>query len=107
MLVTLFGIVILVSPVHPKNASSPMLVTLFGIVIFVSPVHPMNAELAIPTVLALKATDVTEVSQFTTHLSTYDTPFSFCIRFMQLENAEEPMLSTLFPIVTLVSPVPY
>ena len=35
MLVTLFGIVILVNPVHPSNAEVPILVTLFGIVILV------------------------------------------------------------------------
>ena len=32
MLVTLFGIVIEVRPLQPKNAASPMLVTLLGIV---------------------------------------------------------------------------
>ena len=32
MLVTLFGIVTLVSPLQPENAHSPMLVTLSGIV---------------------------------------------------------------------------
>ena len=41
---TLSGIVMLVSPVQPENASLPMLVTLFGIVMLVSPVQPENAE---------------------------------------------------------------
>ena len=35
MLVTLSGIVILVSLVHPQNAEPPMLVTLSGIVMLV------------------------------------------------------------------------
>ena len=47
MVVTLLGMVMLVSPVHPRNAPSPMVVTLLGMVMLVSPVHPENAELAI------------------------------------------------------------
>ena len=43
MLVTLSGIVMLVSELHPLNASSPMLVTLDGIVIFVSEKQSLNA----------------------------------------------------------------
>ena len=45
MLVTLLGIVTLVSPLQPKNASLPMLVTLLGIVTLVSPLQPKNASL--------------------------------------------------------------
>ena len=44
MLVTLFGIVILVNPVQLLNAHSPMLVTLSGIVTLVKPVQPENAR---------------------------------------------------------------
>ena len=40
MLVTEFGIVTEVKPVHPLKASRPMLVTEFGIVTDVKPVHP-------------------------------------------------------------------
>jgi hypothetical protein len=40
MLVTLFGIVTLVSPLQPENAEEAMLVTLSGIVTFVSPLQP-------------------------------------------------------------------
>ena len=43
MLVTLFGIVMFVSPVQPENAKLLMLVTLFGIVMLESPVQPENA----------------------------------------------------------------
>ena len=43
MLVTLLGIVMLVSPVQPVNALYPMLVTLLPIVTLVSPVQPLNA----------------------------------------------------------------
>ena len=44
MEVTLFGIVIEVSPEQPVKASLPMEVTLFGIVIEVRPVQPVNAK---------------------------------------------------------------
>ena len=44
MLVTLVGIVTVVSPLQPENAYSPMLVTLDGIVTDVSPLQPENAE---------------------------------------------------------------
>ena len=43
MLVTLFGMVMLVKPVHQPNALFPMLVTLFGMVMLVKPVHQPNA----------------------------------------------------------------
>ena len=44
MLVTLSGIIILVSPLQPENAELPMLVTLSGIMMLVSPLQPENAE---------------------------------------------------------------
>ena len=44
MLVTLSGIVTLVSPLHPENEYDPMLVTLSGIVTLVSPLQSENAE---------------------------------------------------------------
>ena len=40
MLVTLSGIVTLVSPLQPENASYPMRVTESGIVTLVSPLQP-------------------------------------------------------------------
>ena len=40
MLVTLSGIVTLVSPLQPSNADSPMLVTPLPIVTLVSPLQP-------------------------------------------------------------------
>ena len=43
MLVTLFGIVILVRPEQLLNALFPMLVTLSGIVILVRPEQSLNA----------------------------------------------------------------
>ena len=43
MLVTLLGIVMLVSPEQPLNADSPILVTLLGIVMLVSPSQLSNA----------------------------------------------------------------
>ena len=50
MLVTLSGIVILVSEVQPENAELPMIVTLSGIAILSSEVQPSNAEFAITLV---------------------------------------------------------
>ena len=44
MLTTLLGIVILVRPSHPKNAPSRMLVTLSGIVTLVSLLAPKASE---------------------------------------------------------------
>ena len=44
MLVTLFGMVMLVSPLQPEKAESPMLVTLSGISMFVSLLQFANAE---------------------------------------------------------------
>ena len=44
ILVTLFGIVILVNPLQAVNAEEPILVTLFGIVILVNPLQPENAQ---------------------------------------------------------------
>ena len=44
MLVTLLPIVTLESPVQPKNASSPMLVTLSGIVMLVRKTQFLNCE---------------------------------------------------------------
>ena len=56
MLVTLSGIVTLVSPVQPQKAPAPMLVTLFGIVTLVSPVQLRKARYGI--VLPVIVTDV-------------------------------------------------
>jgi hypothetical protein len=44
MLVTLPGIVTLVSPTQSRNTPCPMFVTLEGIVTLVSPPQPENAE---------------------------------------------------------------
>ena len=44
MLVTLSGIVMLVSPVQLRKAKSPMVVTLSGIVMLVKLLHPLKAH---------------------------------------------------------------
>ena len=44
MLVTLFGIVMLVNPIQSLNARHPILVTLSGMVKFVKPLQPENAS---------------------------------------------------------------
>ena len=84
MLVTLSGIVTLVSPLQSSNAKSLILVTLFGIVTLVSPLQPSNAE--DPMLVTLSGI-VTLVSP------------------LQPENAPSPILVTLSGIVTLVSPL--
>ena len=43
MLDTPFGIVMLVRPLQPKKAESPILVTLLGIVMLVKLLHSRNA----------------------------------------------------------------
>ena len=58
MLVTLSGIVTLVSPVQLPKALEPILVTLSGIVMLVRPVRLEKAEPAIPTVPSFKTIDV-------------------------------------------------
>ena len=47
ILVTLSGITMLASPVHPENAEFPIVVTVLGIVMLVILVHPENAEFPI------------------------------------------------------------
>ena len=61
MLVTLFGIVMLVSPVQPENAELPMLVTLPGIVMLVRKAQFLNCETPI---LVVPSGTIYEVSHF-------------------------------------------
>ena len=61
MLVTLAGIVMLVSDVAPWNAYSPMLVTLAGIVMLVSDVAPQNALSPMLVTLAGMTTEPTQL----------------------------------------------
>ena len=75
---------ILVSPLQPLNAPSPMLVTLLGITMLVRPLQPENAELPMLVTLLGIVT---------------------LIRPLQPENALPPMLVTLLGIVTLVRPL--
>ena len=70
MLVTDDGISIDVSELQDQNAPEPMLVTDDGIVIDVSKLQFENAYEPIPTVLARRVTEVTEVSQSIAHVST-------------------------------------
>ena len=69
MLVTLSGIVTLVSDVQPKNAVSSMLVTPSGIVTLVSSVQSMNALSPIlVTFLPLISPGITHVAPFPAYL---------------------------------------
>ena len=61
MLVTLLGIVMLVSPVHPLKANLLMLVTLSGIVMLVSPVQFSKAEM--PMLVTLPSVGISLVLQ--------------------------------------------
>jgi len=112
MLVTLFGISMLVSLlqyanaeepmlvsllfsanftlvrlVHQENAEDPMLVTLFGISMLVRLVQPENAEEPILVSLLFSA-------NFT------------LVRLEQSSNAQEPIVSTPLGIVKLVAVLP-
>ena len=80
MLVTLFGMVMLVKPLQLANAESPMLVTSFGIV--------TSPEQAVPSI-KIPFTITSE--------------FSFCLLVNQgvPENADPPMLVTLLGISML------
>ena len=80
ILVTLFGMVILVKPVQLANAESPMLVTSFGIV--------TSPEQAVPSIKIP---------------FTITSGFSFCLLVNQgvPENADPPMLVTLLGISML------
>ena len=71
----------------------------------VSELRRSNADAAIPTVSSRKTTFVTDISLSITHLSTYLTPFSVCIRLVQPENAVLAIEVTLSGMVMLVSEV--
>ena len=58
MLVTLSGIVTLVSPLHPANAHRPMLVTLSGITMLVSPLQSTNASYPMLVTFTLSGNEV-------------------------------------------------
>ena len=89
ILVTLSGIVMLVKLVQPENAKLPILVTLFGIVMLVKPVQPLNAS---DGIYASQPNSILEPLPIG--------PAVF--KFVQPENAELPILVTLFGIVMLV-----
>ena len=105
MLVTPVPIVSDCKPLQPEKAEYPMLFTESGIVTDCKVLQPENAESAIPTVSLLIFAAVTEESQSTTHLSTYPTPLSFCIKLIQPSKAYSPMLVTESGIFTDVIPV--
>ena len=92
MLVTPFGIVMLVKDSQPKKASSPILVTLSGIVTFVNP--PGTATSVSPSFVNKRLEiDLKEGLPESTEKD---------MRLMQPLKASSPMLVTLFGIVTLV-----
>ena len=131
MLVTLLGIVTLVSQLQPENAEDPIIATLFGIVTFVSPLQPENAEDPMPVTLSGIVTPVSPLQPENAEgpmprtpvrfksperepvlpiaqPSTNTTPGIVVVsksESLQPENASVPMLVTLFGIVTLVSPL--
>ncbi len=64
MLVTLSGMVILVSPLQPENALSPMLVTLSGMVIPMSLLQPRNASSPMLVTLSGEMSNIPENVSF-------------------------------------------
>ncbi len=91
----------LVKPVHPLNADSPIDVTLFDIVTLVKPVQPSNAQspiespLVIITIFRLLISLICGMAIEGIDTSLIGHP----------KNAESPIDVTLFGIVTLVKPV--
>ena len=93
MLVTLSGIDMLVSPVHPRNALFPILVTLLGTV--ASPVLPPGQQTSVrPSI------ESTKPSIFL-YAGLPETIF-IDVSLSQAANAHTPILVTLLGIVMLV-----
>ena len=107
MLVTLSGIVTLVSPLQPENAESPM------------PRIPVKSRL--PESVSVKPTTQPSTSftpgmvvvSYKEELQPENAPYAILVTLsgivtlvslLQPENAESPMFFTLFGIVTLVRP---
>ena len=114
MLVTLFGMEMIVNPLQPEKAIFSMLVTLFGIVKFANPSQPEKADSPMVvtllgiTVFLHPAINVLEaVSTMALHPlreSYLLLPFSTCIETspLQLLKAPLPMLVTPLGIITVV-----
>ena len=97
MLVTLFPIVTLVKPLHPRNASLPMLVTLSPIVTLVKPLHPENA---LPPMLVTLSGIVTEVilsKPLKASLSISSTPSAMTMFFTERGKSSNRFTSELEP----------
>ena len=94
MLVTEFGMVMLVNPLQPENAELPMLVIEFGIMVFL---HPAIKVLVCVSIIALQ---LLRLSYFVFPEAT-----TIFVKPSQFLNAEEAMLVTEFGIVMLVKPV--
>jgi len=117
MLVTLSGIDMLVSPVHPENALSLILVTLLGIVMLVRLEQSANAAtLILVTLLGTVASPVLPPGQQTSVRpsieSTKPSIFLYAglpetifidVSLSQAANAHTPILVTLLGIVTPVN----
>ena len=100
MLVTLFGIVIDVSPVQPENAPLPMLVTASGIVIEVRLEHPEYAEFpmfSVPSTTTTFVMDAQDAGKTDERLNCPGMMTSFTPE--QYEKAMSPMVVTLSGIV--------
>jgi len=93
MLVTLFGIVMLVMPL-PAKAHSPMMVTLLGIVkeVSVFPAGYVCKTKVLPFPNNMPLSEIYALFPVATFIA---------VSFSQLEKAPPPMLVTLFGIVTL------
>ena len=105
MLVTLLGIVMLVSPEQPSNAPQPMLVTLSGIVMLVKPLQPEKALPPMLVPLVISTANELGLAFFATMLTLSAEPDMFA-KPVQLENALLlPILVTLSGIVILFKPL--
>ena len=98
MLSTLPGIAMLVKPVHPLNARSPILVIEAGIMILVNFVQPENAD---PPILS----PVVITTELNSPFLIADIAEAGIVAVLigHPENADSPMLTTESGIVTFVS----
>ena len=94
ILVTLFGISILVRLLQPWNADEPMLVTEFGIIVFLHPDINVFVDVFI-IALQLSRESYTVFPDSTI----------IDVKPLQEAKAASPMLVTLLGIVTLVKPL--
>ena len=93
MLVTEFGMIMLFRPVHPEKALPPMLVTEFGIIVFM---HPTTTVFVFVYIIALQLSRESNI--------VFPDSTIIVVSPKQPSNALYPISVTEFGIVMLVRP---